>query len=303
MTPDLATPRAVASAAQIGDEADPGANLLRRAGSLALFLLLAFGLSWAGWALVIAGERGWLALPVPPFAIMILAGFGPLLAGVAASAAESGRPGVRRLLSGLLRWRVGSSWYLVLVALLLVRLLPVGAHVLAGGSVHWAALGPQMLALPLIFVFIAVLGGGLDEEVGWRGYALPRLQALLPPASANLVLGIVWSARHLPLFLMPGSTHGESSLLVYFVETTALSFVLGWIWNSTRESLLLVVLAHAASNTGDNLRYVAVGFAEGTADVVLIQGTVAGLMTLVAVSLVLITRGRLGRPSVPTQAA
>jgi membrane protease YdiL (CAAX protease family) len=87
------------------------------------------------------------------------------------------------------------------------------------------------------------------------------------------------------------------------VETTALSFVLGWIWNGTRGSLLLVVLAHAASNVGDNLRYVAVGFAEGTADVVLIQGTVAGLMTLVAVSLVLITRGRLGRPSVPTQAA
>jgi membrane protease YdiL (CAAX protease family) len=85
------------------------------------------------------------------------------------------------------------------------------------------------------------------------------------------------------------------------VETTALSLVLGWIWNSTRGSLLLVVLAHAASNAGDNLRYVAVGFADGTAHVVLIQGTVAGVMTLVAVSLVLMTQGRLGEPPVPSR--
>jgi membrane protease YdiL (CAAX protease family) len=246
---------------------------------------------------VIAGGRDWLTLPVPPFALMILAGFGPLLAGVAASAAEGGRPAVRRLLSGLLRWRVGRLWVLVLLALLLLRLLPVGAHVLAGGSVDWAALGPQMLAFPLILLFIALMGGGLDEEVGWRGYALPRFQALLPPVPANLVLGLVWSAWHLPLFLMPGSTHGESSLVIYLVETTALSFVLGWIWNGTRGSLLLVVLAHAASNGGDNFRYVAVGFAEGVADVVLIQGTVAGVMTLMALGLVLATRGRLGQPS------
>ena len=61
--------------------------------------------------------------------------------------------------------------------------------------------------------------------------------------------------------------------------------------------LLLVVLAHAASNGGDNFRYVAVGFAEGVADVVLIQGTVAGVMTLTALGLVLATRGRLGQPS------
>jgi membrane protease YdiL (CAAX protease family) len=180
--------------------------------------------------------------------------------------------------------------------------LPVGAHVLAGGDVDRVALGPQMLALPLIFVFIAIVGGGLDEEVGWRGYALPRLQALLPPVPSNLVLGLVWSAWHLPLFLMPGSTHSESSLVLYFVETTALSFVLGWIWNGTRGNLLLVVLAHAASNAGDNLRYVAVGFPEGAANVNLIQGTVAAIMTMVALGLILMTRGRLGQPSVPTSA-
>ncbi len=297
MNPDLASPVTVPHS----HAADPGASLLRQAGPLALFLFLAFGLSWAIWALVIADGRGWLTLPVPPFAVMILAGFGPLLAGVAASAAEGGRPGVRRLLSGLLSWRVGGLWFFVLLALLVLRLLPVGAHILAGGRVDWAALGPQVLALPLIFVFIALMGGGLDEEVGWRGYALPRLQALLLPVPANLVLGLVWSAWHLPLFLLPGSTHGESSLLLYVVETTALSFVLGWIWNGTRGSLLLVVLAHAASNAGDNLRYVAVGFADGAANVVLIQGTVAVLMALVALALVLATRGRLGRPPVSSR--
>ncbi len=92
MSSDLTPPVAVAPAAPIGDVPGPGASPLRRMGPLALFLLLAFGLSWAGWALVIAGGRGWLALPLPPFALMILAGFGPLLSGVAASAAGA-RPG------------------------------------------------------------------------------------------------------------------------------------------------------------------------------------------------------------------
>ncbi len=100
MISDLALVATTASPASGSPGAHPGASPLRRTAPLALFLLLAFGLSWAGRALVIASDRGWLTLAVPPFALMILAGFGPLLAGVAASAAEGGRPEVRRLLSG-----------------------------------------------------------------------------------------------------------------------------------------------------------------------------------------------------------
>jgi membrane protease YdiL (CAAX protease family) len=163
-----------------------------------------------------------------------------------------------------LRWRVGGLWYLVLLALLLLRLLPVGAHALAGGSVDWAALGPQVLALPLIFVFIAVMGGGLDEEVGWRGYALPRLQApaarrASEPRPGSSLVGLA------PAPVPDAGLHARRAPRSCSTSSRRrrCPFVLGWIWNGTRGSLLLVVLAHAASNAGDNLRYVAVGFADG----------------------------------------
>ncbi len=81
-----------AAAAWAGQGAGSGASLLRKARPLASFLVLAFGLSRVGWALLLASDRGWLTLPQPPFAMMILAGFGPLLSGVAASAAGA-RPG------------------------------------------------------------------------------------------------------------------------------------------------------------------------------------------------------------------
>src|SRR5215210_1177806 len=126
-----------------------------------------------------------------------------------------GRGALRKLLGRLLIWRVNPLWYLVVV---------LGPVALAGGVVGLNTLmgGPALgLGMPLLSVavflaFSIVPGSALGEEIGWRGYALPRLQAGSSALSASLILGVIWSFYHLPLFFT-GQAFRSPSLLVPFV--------------------------------------------------------------------------------------
>jgi uncharacterized protein len=86
------------------------------------------------------------------------------------------------------------------------------------------------------------------EEVGWRGYALPRLQRRLGPLTASLVLGVVWAGMHLPLWLLPDVGFADQSTPLYIAQVMAISVVLAWLYNATGGSLLLTGIAHAAVN-------------------------------------------------------
>lgn len=90
------------------------------------------------------------------------------------------------------------------------------------------------------------------RSVDQRG-ADPRT-AVPGSLAANLPLGVLWSGWHLPLWFIPGTFQSTQSFPLYLVGVTALSLILGWIHNGTGASLLLVVLAHSASDAGDNLR-------------------------------------------------
>jgi CAAX protease family protein len=87
---------------------------------------------------------------------------------------------------------------------------------------------------------------GLFEEPGWRGFALPRMQRNHTALWAALVLGVIWSLWHLPELV---SNPGEREPVPYLIAVLAWSVILAWVYNSTRGSLLLVILFHAAINT------------------------------------------------------
>ena len=94
----------------------------------------------------------------------------------------------------------------------------------------------------LVLLLVPGLGGAW-EEPGFRGYAVPRLQAARPALAASLVLGVLWTGWHLPLFLT-GEIHGSD---VVFIP--AFAVVLSWVFNSTGGSVLLVMLLHNMNNT------------------------------------------------------
>ena len=86
------------------------------------------------------------------------------------------------------------------------------------------------------------------EEIGWRGYALPRLSDGFGLAPASVVLGIIWATWHLPLFLIPGADTFGQSFPLHLLQVTALSVAMAWLYWRTEGSLLLVMLLHAAVN-------------------------------------------------------
>ena len=232
-------------------------SFARRGGLLAYFLG-AYALAWLFWIPAALAAAGRLDLPVPGFLLLILGGLGPMLAAILVSGYESGGAGVRALFGQLLRWRVSIKWYLIaLLGIAALELSVVPVRLASGGSIDGGALLSALAVAPFHFLFVALIGGGLDEEMGWRGYALPRFQGRLGPLTANLVLGVLWAFWHLPLWFVPGSFQADTPFAMYVVSTTALSFLIGWIYNGTGGSLLLAILAHTASDVADNLRVAA----------------------------------------------
>jgi membrane protease YdiL (CAAX protease family) len=170
-----------------------------------------------------------------------------------------GRGALRKLLGRLLIWRVNPLWYLGVV---------LGPAALVGGVVALnALLGrpalslgiPSLLGLVIMLAFMIVPGSALGEEIGWRGYALPRLQTRMSALSASLLLAPIWALWHLPLWLT--GAPGRTPLIYagFLVSAFALSVLLTWVYNSTGGSLLLVVLLHATINLPIRLLYDSLG--------------------------------------------
>jgi uncharacterized protein len=104
---------------------------------------------------------------------------------------------------------------------------------------------PGAVALFLVFIFPGSAGG---EEIGWRGFALPHLQADRSALGASIVLGVVWGVWHLPLYLTGADSRPLSLFAAWVLITVAASVIYTSIYNGTGGSLLIVVLFHAASN-------------------------------------------------------
>jgi membrane protease YdiL (CAAX protease family) len=210
------------------------ARLVRRY-PLAVFFLLACVFSWWPWPLYAAGLS-----PAP------IAGFGPFLAALVVLPITHGRAGVMTLLRRMVRWQVGVGWYAVALLLpVVITGAAAGLNVLLGAP----APAPDVLAgwpglLQTFALLLLIPGiGGAWEEPGFRGYALPRLQARRRALSASLILGVLWAGWHLPLFLA-GKIHGSD---VVFIP--AFAVVLTWAFNSTGGSVLLAMLLHNMNNT------------------------------------------------------
>ena len=275
---------------------------LARQYQLAAFFVLAYAVTWALWipAAPFLQGLGDGHVPVPALLVALLGGYGPSVAAVVVVAAQGGRGAVKALLRHFLVWRVAPVWYALIVLVpLLVAAAAVALHVALGGASpmgwdlsRWYLLLPAMLArLPT---------GPLAEEAGWRGFALPRLQARVGPVVASLTVGVAWGLWHLPAFFIPGAalplgaTIGVAIVAWYVLGTVATSVFFTWVYNNTRQSLLIDVLFHAAINTAP--AFVAAMIYRGTttpalAGRILDLGTV--VMAAIALVLVVVTRGRL----------
>lgn len=168
----------------------------------------------------------------------------------------SGRSGVRELLEPLRRWRV--SWISYAAALVVGAgfwLLPAGLDLALGGRLPpWPRGVPTLEAILAAAGWIALFGGG-EEEVGWRGFALPRLQRRFSPLIASLILSPFWSLWHMPLYFNGKYTAASNlgpaamaGILTRFIWEIPVTILFTWLYNRSRGSLTLMILLHAVFN-------------------------------------------------------
>lgn len=260
---------------------------------IAAYFALAYLFSWGLWLPIVLGYQGALR------DVLFIAGiFGPALAGAAATRL-AGRS-VRAWLRGILRWRVRGRWYAVALGFPVALVAVVSAaYALLGNAVDPSLLPGRWAAYLSGLLFVTVLGGG-QEEFGWRGFALPRLEARFGPVAGTLVLGLLWGLWHLPIVAAdPEFQHGLDWVALLPVIGLSLAsvvgyaFVLTWLFNRTG-SVLLAILLHASFNTAnDALIPLPAEAVEGAA-----YQTLSIVMTVtlavVVLGLIAATRGRLG---------
>lgn len=168
--------------------------------------------------------------------------FGPTVAAVIVVAAAEGKTGLKDLLGWILRWRVGLRWYVIALGLPAVLALVTARLHLLFGAPSPVQLGQLSILEPILFVLV------LGEEIGWRGYALPRLLATRSMLSASLILGVLWGAWHLPTFFIPGMPQHSIPFSAFMLLTTAYSVLFTWIYVHTAGSVLIATLFHGAIN-------------------------------------------------------
>ena len=223
-----------------------------------IFYVVVFVLSWGGFLLVggpglLTGTR-WQTDPLFPVAVLAMLA-GPPVAGILLTVLSSGKAGLRALLSRLLRWRVGGRWYAV--ALLTAPLLEL-AVLLALSPISPVFLPGIVTTVDkavLLLMGIAVgLAGGFVEELGWTGFAIPRLRLRYSVLPTGLIVGVLWGAWHLLQMWWVGGTSAEALPLalflpLYFLSAvaalTAYRVLMVWVYDRTG-SLLVAILMHAS---------------------------------------------------------
>lgn len=211
---------------------------------LQIFFVLAFLFPWLIWGTTIAESRGLLSFHVPQSLAFWI---GLNLATYVTAAITGGWAAVKELLSRLIRWRAQPMWYVVALGITgLLSLVAIGIHFALGGSHQVGILLSLQALLPsLLFQIFFFL---LTEESAWRGFALPRLQAKHNALNASLILGILWSFWHLPLWFIPGSFQSTLPFIGFIFMTIAMSIITTWVFNHTHGSVLVVAILHAATD-------------------------------------------------------
>ena len=270
--------------------------------SLVIGILLMFALTWP----INLANSGIVPIQFP-FIVYLFLGWGFIFASSIMTGLTLGKDGVVALLKRYVQWRVSWQWYLaafLLTPSLIVLAVYINAALVGISPDFGTAMAHKIFGgsatLPLFilpFFLVDLISNG--EEIGWRGYVLPRLQSRYSALTSTLILGVIWGFWHLPKYLSHWNT---VSFAWFIVHTMAYAVILTWLYNSTHGSLLLVAISHASSNTAGVFMPMANTVSSANMSVYIIFVL---LEVLTAVMIVLATGAeRLSRTqSVPVQAS
>lgn len=220
------------------------------------YILVSFGFSWIIWLPGILASKGFFQLPISYTLLTGIGAFGPLVAAFLLTSLKYGKKGVIELLKRSVSIGFRKIW---LIPTLLLMPVLVGATLVIyilfegkAGLPEFMLIFQPWLIIPLFFLSFFALGA-IQEEFGWRGYALDLMQQKWNALLSSLMLGILWAIWHLPLFFIQGTMQSKVPFYIFLLSTLGVTVIYTWLYNNTKRSILIVLLFHAMHNTTFNI--------------------------------------------------
>ena len=217
------------------------------------YFLVAYAITWSMVVPIALGSQHVVDFQLPR-AIHYLAVMGPAISALVVTWLIGGKPGLREIGRRVVRWRVGRKWLLISIGspIALFAVAAAITRIVDGSWVNlWdlgkvnflPALGPGALVLWFI-------SNGLGEEIGWRGFALPRLQEHHGALTSTLILALLWAGWHTPFFfyLPTYREMGIAGAPGFFFSLVAGAILLTWLYNGSGGSILMVAIWHGMFN-------------------------------------------------------
>jgi membrane protease YdiL (CAAX protease family) len=240
---------------------------------LIIFFVLAFIMAWGTWIPA-------FLLPHLNKKIPLIGIFAPAISALVVAAISNGTAGVLEMLGRYRRVRFRPAWYVIAILLMPAIYL---AAIFIDSQVFHSFQGSIWVGSPAYFVvaaFIWLVFITSGEEIGWRGFALPRMLQTMNPKAASLVLGIIWGLWHLPMYLTPEQS-SSFPFYLFLVLIVGLSFIYTAVFLKTNGSLVAAALLHAGTDIGP--RILQTGHFNGT-----VWLTVDILVWIFAIALILV---------------
>ncbi|MDF2506071.1 type II CAAX endopeptidase family protein [Clostridium sp.] len=211
------------------------------------FVFITFLCSWIIWGIDILYRHATF--------LLYLGAFMPSIVSIVLTGWICKKKGIKQLLTRLTKWKFNFMYYIFVlsyfglsyyISYLICKF--IGYDI----TIYFMANGHYILFYLMLMLFI---GGPLGEEFGWRGFLLPRLQKKLNPLYTSIIIGVIWSCWHLPLFFIHGTSQYGVPFPLFLFQLICFSVIITWIHNKTDDSLIFPILFHTAIDTRQGLMY------------------------------------------------
>jgi len=212
--------------------------------NLLLYLLVAFVWTWVFWlSLFVLSKSPLEDLSAVP--LFVIGGFGPFIAAVSVTYFTEGKDAVRRLLKKGVNYRFKKIWFIpIFLFFPAVYGLISLVGVMTGFTLDLVWLSNPLILVPAFLLYFVV--SGIQEEFGWRGYALEKLQRSYSAVVSGLILGFIWWLWHIPLFFV--GYYGDLPMWLFLIQIVIWATLFTWIYNNTNRSVFATMIFHAMAN-------------------------------------------------------
>ena len=197
-----------------------------------------------------AASNGLFALnPIIDYVFHVLGGFGPFVSAFLLTYLNEKSEGVKNLWKQFWNMNIGKKWigiaFLLFPAIMVSDLL---IAIIVEQSIPEILYITEPWMYLIIFIRIFFVGGAFNEEFGWRGYVIDRFQVKWNAVVSSVILGVIWSVWHIPLFLTIGRIQHGQNFILYIMMVMLFSILFTWIYNNTNKNILAMVIFHTVIN-------------------------------------------------------